>query len=734
MPARLASILLLCITGMAFLLPKNVSGQDALYLVNAETTIRKISFKFPEGQPTFEPDQLKLQLVSTAPTFWRKLDRLNPFKRAETFPFDPIELQKDVVRLRQFYQRNGFPSPRISYSNSQFDSEENRIHVIFNVWEGRPLFIREVEIVSTDSLKPDIQVPTSLSRPWNRFQTQVEQSINQRFTEIERLRIQDQITSWFKNHGFAFATVRAETQLDDANFEARLKYIVDAGPVGYFTGVDVEGNETVSQQILLRELPFEIGDRFSSAKLREGQQQLFGLNLFRVALADVPEQPVDSTVQVRIRVNEAKSRFISAETGYSRQEGIGLEGEWTHRNFLGSARNLTINLRANTGLLGSSGGLTEDNVVGKLPARLFRTSVSLRQPYVFTTRLSGIFSPFIEFQNDPQLPASREFLDINRREYGLNATLIYEVLPFRPVSLQYTLSQSLSRFDTASSLTLEERDIYSKSILGISATFGRTDNYLNPRKGYLIKPYIETAGRLFASGVQYNKLGLEIAGYIPITRRLMLSNRIFAGHLWTFGNSKAALADRICIEDASLSGFATNECQIYENRFDPIFFYAGGSNDVRGWDFQLLGPKFARADTLRSDGAVVLDENGNPVLDNFFYERTGGTGKLIGNIEARMRIPGFGPAWQGATFFDFGQVTNGKLRGKDFRYNVGAGIRYQTIVGFIRVDLAYKLNPTDADLTDPRDAFLFENGLITEPPDKKFLRRFGLHISIGQAF
>ncbi len=482
-----------------------------------------------------------------------------------------------------------------------------------------------------------------------------------------------------------------------------------------------------------------MGERFSSSKLREGQQQLFGLNLFRVALADVPDQTPDSTVQIRIRVSEAKRRFISAETGYSRQEGLGFEGEWTHRNFLGSARNLSINFRSNTGLLSPTGGFTANNVVGKLPARLFRTSVSLRQPYLFTTKLSGIFSPFIEFQNDPQLAASNEFLDINRREFGLNATLIYEILPFRPLSIQYTLSQSLSRSDSTFNANFLSRDSYNKSVLGVSGTFGKTNNFINPRRGFLIKPFIETAGRLFSSGVQYNKAGIELTGYIPVTRKLILSNRLFVGKLWTFGDSKKALANRICVEDASLTGAVltgtvAEQCQLYENRFDPIFFYAGGSNDVRGWDFQLLGPKIARADTLRNNGTIETDANGNPILDNFFYERLGGTAKLLGNIEARMRIPGFGPAWQGATFFDFGQVTNGTFRLQNLKYNIGAGIRYRTIVGFIRLDLAYKLNPSDTDLTDPKEAFLFENGLRTEPPGKKFFRRFGLHISIGQAF
>ncbi len=718
-----------------FCLQAPAIAQDPLRLVTPNTQVKNISFKFPESRPPFEEDELLEQIVTTAPTFWDRFDKLNPFTRPDEYPFDPIELQKDVVRLRQFFSRNGFPTPRISYSASQYDAEEDRIRIIFAIWEGKPLFIQDIRFFDLDSTYIAPQLPADLQNRWMNFRDFVRRSTGARFTDLERIRLQDQVLSWFQNHGYAFAEVDARARIDTTQRAVDLSFFVDRGPRGIISSIEVAGNETVSNGVLLRELPFEIGDLFSNSSLREGQQELFGLNLFRVALTDVPEQPRDSTVNVRIRVTEAKRRYLTAETGYSRQDGISLQGEWLSRNFLGGARSLSINMLANTGILSATSAFNAVNVVGKLPARLYRTSVSIRQPYLFTTKLSGLFSPFIEFQNDPQLPASFEFLDINRREVGLNATLIYETYPFRPISIKYTLSQLLSR--AGETTRAPGRDLYSKSVLELSGTFGKTNNYIDPRRGYLIKPFFETAGSFLTSGVEYNKMGVEAIAYVPITRRLNLSGRFFGGTMFTLGDSKIALADRACtLTDAQTlpAGSNTDLCLQFENRFDPIFFYAGGGNDTRGWNFQLLGPKIARADTLKRDGEVVLDESGNPVFNNFYYERLGGTSKLIGNIELRSRIPGMSPNWQAAGFFDLGQVANDKLSLGNFRYAAGAGIRYKTIVGFIRLDLAYKLNPSTADLTDPEDAFLFANGLIDTAPRKKFFRRFGLHVSIGQAF
>ena len=58
-------------------------------------------------------------------------------------------------------------------------------------------------------------------------------------------------------------------------------------------------------------------------------------------------------------------------------------------------------------------------------------------------------------------------------------------------------------------------------------------------------------------------------------------------------------------------------------------------------------------------------------------------------------------------------------------YNSGAGggIRYQSPIGPIRIDIGYKLNPTDEDLN------IYEG---TDYGSK--WSRIGIHFSIGQAF
>jgi translocation and assembly module TamA len=95
-------------------------------------------------------------------------------------------------------------------------------------------------------------------------------------------------------------------------------------------------------------------------------------------------------------------------------------------------------------------------------------------------------------------------------------------------------------------------------------------------------------------------------------------------------------------------------------------FYAGGSGTIRGYRYQSVGPLFTQ-------GPAV----GLPI---------GGTAMEAGNLELRQR---FGTNFGAALFVDAGQVSASlKAVSGEFRIGTGAGVRYYTPIGPIRLDLA----------------------------------------------
>lgn len=775
---------------------RHAAAQAPLFLANERTTIRDISFTFDDAQrytPEFEPEELQAQMVTQQPGFWDTVKRILPFVGPKTYLLDPIELQKDVVRLRRFYRQNGFLSPRIDYGTSRLDTTDNKIRIVFNIEQGPPIIIQDVEFFTREGSYATDLFDGGRRDRWIRFRDRTSFKTGDRFTAFDLFRIQDQVLSWLKDEGYAFARLETDTFIDSTASTADIAFNLDPGPVAYFSEILIEGTEQVSDRVVRRELPFKEGDLFSNRKLIQGQRELFGLNLFQVALAEVlptvnhPDslrpgwQLRDETVTARVRVREAKLRYLTAQTGYDRKHGITLNGQWAHRNFLGGARHLTLSATALTGLPEQ---LTAQSPETGVP-RLFRGAIALRQPYFGNRSLSGIVEPFAQYEHDPLLRDTDLFLDVNRREFGVNTTLIYEILPFRTVSLQYALSRATkfsserSRTAAAGAAIATARDSYSKSIITLNGTFGWTNNFLNPRRGFLVRPFIGQGGgleRVFGlgpSGVEFFKTGAEVVAYIPVTRRVSIGARLTGGRLWLTGESGDPRF--LGVEGSGeVVSFDRSFVQPLEDRFDPIRFYAGGSNDVRGWDLGLVGAKFNRTDCTpdancqrAEDGHLTFDDpngDGLPETTEEQYEAVGGLAKLAGNVEVRFPVPGLSNVWRGAVFLDVGQVSGevdegadctrsftevpeegampievqcgfrdtGGLAWSQFKVGVGAGIRYETPIGYLRLDVAYKLNPDDLDLQTPRNAFLAAEGLV--PSEKVFIRHFNLHVSLGQAF
>jgi outer membrane protein insertion porin family len=699
-------------------------AQDPLYLINRETTVRGVDLRFVDTQ-TFEERDLVSRIASTGPTTWDKIKDILPLFRSTPRPFDPLSLQRDITRLRHFYRDNGFLFTEVDYPASQLDTTSNSIRIIFSIREGPPLIVRDLQFVGPDDRSLEELLDAELRDDWSRASKSLGIPTGSRFTAAAELLARDDALLWLKNRGYAFARAETVTRTDSASSAIDVTLVMSPGPRGRFDQITVEGNESVRTGVVLRELPFKKGDWFSSKQLTEGQRDLFGLNLFRLALTDLPAQPVDSTVHVRIRLREADPRLVSGRLGYTRDEGIETELQWSHRNFLGDGRSFNISAEAITGLLAGN----SENVI---PRRRITLSIGVTQPFVVVRKLSLTLSPFYKVDRDPQLHPGTGFGEFNRHEYGASTTLLYQPLKFRPISLTYLISGQKQFTRVKDDLTEEVIDRYGRSVVSLAATLGKANNFFTPTRGFIIRPFAEVSGVFVPSGVNYGKIGTDVVRFQPVNRRMHLVARVFGGRVWAFGRSKTAL-------DGNATGGSEDSLK-YSNRFNDVVFYSPNAGDTRGWASRLLGPKLARP---------VVSTEGDTT--RFAYEPSGGNSKISASIEARFPFPGLGAPWGTAVFVDAGQVSaiqkrdpfgkafivdDGKIRLDNFKYSVGAGIRYATPVGFVRFDLAFKLNPSEEDLLTAEEGFRLQNPDLYPgpPPEGKFGRRFLVHLTIGQAF
>jgi len=188
-------------------------------------------------------------------------------------------------------------------------------------------------------------------------------------------------------------------------------------------------------------------------------------------------------------------------------------------------------------------------------------------------------------------------------------------------------------------LTAAEQEIAQDNTLFVQfaeAQYNTSDSLLNPTHGTVLRGRIDNSTTALISDFSFVKLVLEARHYLPLSQRLLLATRLKLGGIEPYGAST-------------------------EVPFN-VRFFAGGPGSVRGFELNRLGP---------------VNSEGDPI---------GGMSLIEGSAE--LRFPLFGD-FGAVLFVDFGNVFSSSFtyRFGDLRYAVGPGLRYNTPVGPLRLDV-----------------------------------------------
>jgi outer membrane protein insertion porin family len=699
-----------------------VVAQDTLLVIRPGTQVGSISFRF-DGAQSFSSAELGgvLGLKSRGSLYEvrRLLGKLPFIRSPSVYRFDPVELQRDVVRLRRFYERSGFLRPAVDY-DVRSKGSGGVVDVTFRIEEGPAVTLRAIEPVGPGRDRR-MDLPDSLREDWRGLRTILDAGRGRRFGDAEGLAAESRTLEWLNDRGYPFAVVRSSRLVDTASRQVDVTLHVNPGARTRFGRITVEGNASVSDRVVLRELPFRTGDWYSAGKLAQARRRVQAVDLLAETVMDVAPTPTpDSALPVRLRVRESRPRFTLAELGYV-SEGPGLTArvQWAHPNFTGGARSLTASIEAQTGVV----------TIGVQPERLLRGSLNLTQPYVGKSQLSLVVGPFAEYRDDFQDRSAA---------VGLSTTLIYRLAALSSVALRYQFSARRIfeyRFGDVSTDNISLLELLSlqypplidslgrnidKSSLTLVGSISDVDDLAVPRRGWVIRPSAEVTVPGALSTVQFVRLDLSMARFQPLSPKLVLAGRFSIGRLFPFGKSVPAPGD-----DPTFSFI----------RLRDESMTAGGTNDVRGWGDRLLGPKVpnAQASIEGTDTVLVADS----------YVPVGALARLSGSLELRFPAPGLPPAWGTHLFVDAGKVWTPDERFSsapllpnetDLRFSLGVGLSYRTPVGAIGVSLGCKLNPSALDVRSPGkvlDALVA--GLPVTSVEADWLRRLHLHLLFGVA-
>ncbi len=680
--------------------------------------VRGLSF---EGNHAIDDYTLSVAIGTTNSSFFARSALVRWLGLGEKRLFDPIEFRRDVLRLILFYRQSGYMDVAV---DTVVRRGVNDVHLTFKITEGPPVVVTKMTVTGLDTLEIDkgdilVDLPLREGAPFNRFLFQAAAD-----TIINRLR----------SRGYPGAEVFRNYSV---NREARIAEIsldVVAGTWATFGDTKVEGAVKVDTTFIRQLLSTPKGQRFSQQNIFQSQRKLYQTELFRLATVtiDSTQYQGDSTeVPLVVQVAEGPPHRIRSSIGYATNDCFRMGAGWTSRNLFNTGRLFDLSARVSKVGVGTPFGFglernlcksLEEDTIGSSRAN-YNITGSIRQPRFFTPQITGTYSLFAERRS--------EFAIYRREEVGTSVVLQRETARRVPVALGYRLSFGGTSASAGTfcaffnACTPEDATrLREKRLLGVvnaSVSWPRQNNPLDPSRGHIYTFDVSHSSRFTGSArlQTFTRVSGDAAWYRTIgnTGGTVLSWHLRAG---------AIFAPRVSLDSAS-GNFIPPEQR----------FYAGGPNDVRGYDLNELGPVVYVA-TARSgdttDAQTIAAIDSGTVVPRF--SATGGNTLGIAQVELRFPAPIWSNRLRFALFVDAGTLyERGKtnLSPVQLRITPGAGIRLNTPLGPARFDVGYNgynrppgalyLQRTDGTLV------LVQNDFIQ---DRK--SRFSYHISFGQAF
>jgi outer membrane protein insertion porin family/translocation and assembly module TamA len=208
------------------------------------------------------------------------------------------------------------------------------------------------------------------------------------------------------------------------------------------------------------------------------------------------------------------------------------------------------------------------------------------------------------------------------------------------------------------------------------------DNRTHPRKGIWLGNTFQVAGGPFGGDAKDVKIQPDVRAYVPVARGVVFAVRGSVGFLWA-RNYGAIVQDPSV---ASTTETAAEQTHDYQLTFFRGFF-SGGPSTNRGYAVRAVGP---HANVPFISPAQEIQRLTNACTANDCRSPTGGFTLWEASTELRIKVNG---PLSIATFCDSSDVSprENDLRFTHLHLSCGAGGRYDTPVGPIRLDIGYRL-------------------------------------------
>jgi translocation and assembly module TamA len=600
--------------------------------------------------------------------------------------YDEAVLKLDLERIQRWYEARGFYDATILRAEldpqQAEDSDEANcsdppctVDITLKVREGRAVLVRSLK------LQIDGNIPDKLRAA---LAEAIELEPGERFDEAEYDQAKQAVLRALREAGYARAKVSGDVAVHRGLLWADLTLKVEPGRQCKIGKVRIESSSEVPRGPVVAAAKLRKGRPYRESDLDDAQRAIYALGAFSAVSVRGDLSGNSEWVDIDIELEpRRKSEWqlgagvmsgllttgpAAAEWTSVPQWDVHLLGRYEHRNFFGKLRHFEIEERPRLLFLDAFPKVPDNS-----PRFGNALDAKFSQPGVIERRTRLIAETRWEYGPDP-------FLLFFRHDFGVAIGLERAFARERRLTIRVALHQDIMEVSPRQPIVTDNEipSSYRLPFVEQRIALDLRDDSVQPTKGAYLATSLHEAVRLWEPSWNYLRLTPEARGYVPVGLGMVVAARFALGMLYILSASPGL--------DETSERLGP---QVYRLR-------GGGAQSNRGFAPGLLG-----------DGVL------------------GGIRRWESSLE--LRVP-LNSSFSLAVFGDMGDVHAGKgFRFTHLNTSLGAGLRYRTVIGPIRLDVGYRPDALQrARGATPSDA----------PQTNLGLARFdgAIHLTIGESF
>lgn len=572
------------------------------------------------------------------------------------------KLSGDLEKLNSWYLDRGYIDFSIDSTQVSISQNKRDMYISAGVSEGEQYKISDIR-VSGDTVLP---------------QEDVERLVIQKEGDVFSRGLLEwsanAITNTLANVGYAFAKVNPIPTPNRAEQSVAVNMQVVPGPRVQVRRIEFKGNDRTSDEVLRREMRQFENAWFSQAAIDRSKIRLQRLGYFETVEVDTPAVAGSpDQVDVVYTVKETTSGSFTFGLGYSQSYGMNTSIQLQQNNFLGGGNRVSIDASSSS--------------------YMKRYGFSYTNPYFTDDGVSlGYNLSWREL----------DYSDFNTAQYNSTngaAQVVFGVPITETDTVSLMVGVDSNQITTYPGSTPQSIVDYIDAIGTRTFKSWRTEagwardsrnDYFMPTAGTYQRIGMELT--LPGSTAEYFKLNYQFSKYWRVHRAVVLNTRVDLGYGDSYGkditrelcwNRIPPTAETYEYDQIADCGSPHQYSKVVTAAGLPFFenFYAGGTNSVRGFEDNTLGP--------RSEPMNYYLE-GQPL---------GGSVKTVGSLEAYFPTLFDSPSARVSAFIDVGNVFNStsEAKAKELRASAGVALLWRAPVGPISISYAVPLKKEDGD-------------------------------------